>query len=40
MTFAPAKLEDFGIVAHKGDAFGGVTGLGTEVARLDPATYV
>ena len=36
MAFAAAEFEDSGIVAHKGNAFGGVAGLGAEITRLDP----
>lgn len=38
MAFAPAKFEDPGIIAHKGDALRGVAGLGAEVARLNPVS--
>ncbi len=40
MTFASAKFEDSGIVAHKGDPLRGVAGLGAEVARLDPIANI
>ena len=40
VTFAPAEFENSCIVAHKGDTFGGVAGLGAEVARLDPVTWI
>ena len=36
MAFAPTEAEDFGIVAHKGDALGWVAWLRAEIARLDP----
>lgn len=36
MAFAPAEAEDFGVVAHEGDALGWVAWLRAEIARLDP----
>ena len=36
MTFGTAEFEDTGVVADKGYAFGGVAGLGAEIACFDP----
>ena len=36
MAFAPTEAEDFGVVAHKGDALGWIAWLRAEIARLDP----
>ena len=36
VAFGAAEAEGFGVVAHEGDAFAGVAGLGAEVARFDP----
>ena len=36
VALAAAELEDFGVVAHEGDAVAGVAGAGAHVAVLDP----
>jgi hypothetical protein len=40
VAFAAAEAELLGVVAHKGDAFGGVAGAGAEVACFDPVDQV
>lgn len=36
VAFGAAEAEGFGVVAHEGYAFTGVTGAGAEVAGFDP----
>lgn len=40
MAFGATEAEDFGVVADKGDALGGVDRAGAQVAGFDPVSFV
>ncbi len=40
VAFRAAEAEEFGVIAHKGDAFRGVDWAGAEVACFDPVVQV